>query len=602
MEKGREIVKLALERAPELPGVYQMFGSKGEILYIGKAKNIKNRLKNYVSNLLSTRILNLVSNISSIEYIIAESESEALLLEARLIRANQPKYNVLLKDDKSFPYIKVRLDHNSPQILKYRGKLTKGEEFFGPFASVSDVNKVLKFLHKTFKLRNCTDSYFSVRKRPCLQYEIGMCSGPCVKKISEIEYKRSFNQALEFLRGNSSRLQKELAEQMQKYSDEMDYEKAAETRDKIKNLSYIQMESGGHLSSLSNMDIIAVIKEAGIVGIVISFYRYGHYYGHKVTFSEESEADLEEILASFISGFYQSTPTPDEIIINIPLEDTMFLEDALYQIYGSKVRISIPSKPEKERLLERAISTAYDALSTRIKQQGIKTSILQQMKDLFQLPSIPNRIEIYDNSHISGNFAVGAFVVSTPNGFNKKEYRSYNVESKIGDDYAMLREVLMRRCKRLLEDMSKKPDLIIIDGGKGQLSTAIKVISEFGLDIPLVAVAKGPDRNSGNEIFFLGNGKEIILDKKDPLKKYIQVLRDEAHRFAITTHRNKREKNIRTSSLDNIDGIGKSRKLALLSHFGSIEAIKSASIEDLCKVTGVNKALAERILDGVGKN
>jgi excinuclease ABC subunit C len=600
MKAGNTVVKDVLLRVPELPGIYQMFDVNGDILYIGKAKNLKNRLKTYISSMLSTRIINLVEAIASIEYIVTSNEAEALLLEARLIKSHQPKYNILLKDDKSFPYIMVRSDHNIPQILKYRGKLSADNLFFGPFASIGDVNNALKFLHKTFKLRNCTDAYFNQRKRPCLQYEIGMCSAPCVGKISDKEYHQSFSEAIEFLSGNSTKLQASLAVQMNEYSENMNYERAAVIRDKIKNLSYIQMESSNYLSNLNNIDVIVAVANTDSICIAISFYRFGHYYGHKIIFPEKSMTSvdsIEELLSSFVSVFYQNKLPPDEVILSHKIYDMDILEDALSQIHGTKVKISVPIKSVKKTLIDKAIAIATEGLNNKIKHFGINRSILERMAQLFHLTEAPLRIEIYDNSHIMGSFAVGAFVVSTPSGFDKKEYRYYNVENKIGDDYAMLREVITRRCSKLLKDNTKTPDLMLIDGGKGQLSVVTKVMQGLSLDIPVVAIAKGPDRNSGREFFYLTSGEEMTLDRNDPLMKYLQILRDEAHRFAITTHRNKRTRAIMVSSLDHIKGVGKTRKRALLHHFGSVEAIRSATVEDICKVYGVSRELAKEILE-----
>ena len=594
MSEGCNILKSTLVSAPETPGIYQMFGEADEILYIGKAKNLKNRLQNYISNNLTTRIIHLVSNIKRVEYITTFNEADALLLESRLIKQHQPKYNVLLKDDKSFPYIKVRFDHEFPQIIKYRGKISKDGEYFGPFANVSEVNKVLTFLHKTFKLRNCTDNYFAGRKRPCLQYQIGRCSAPCVGKISATAYKEYVDEALEFLKGRNIQLQKNLAKQMEIASGEEDYEKAAIIRDKIRSLSYIQTESDNHIELLHNIDAIAAVEDAGIVCISVSFYRFGHFYGHKLFFVDG--ADTSEALSSFIGTFYQSMPIPEEIIISHDIEDKDVLLKALSQIHDAKITMTVPSKGAKKALLNKAKDTAQEGLYQKVKNDGVNYQLYKEIADIFYLPALPERIEIYDNSHIMGAAAVGAFVVATQKGFQKKEYRHYNVENKIGDDYAMLREVLMRRLTKLKNGEGAKPDLLLIDGGKGQLSTAMDVMAKLNIDVPVVCIAKGPERNAGREVFYLPSGEELTFDRNKPLMKYLQILRDEAHRFAITTHRKKRARAMGVSSLDDIADIGPAKKKALLGYFGSVEAIKAASVEEIAKVPGVSKSLATAVL------
>ena len=641
MSEGYNILKSVLVSAPEAPGIYQMFGVTGEILYVGKAKNLKNRLKNYISNNLTTRIIHLVTNIKKVEYITTSNEADALLLESRLIKQHQPKYNVLLKDDKSFPYIKARFDHEFPQLIKYRGKITKDAEYFGPFANIGEVNKVLTFLHKTFKLRNCSDSYFAGRKRPCLQYQIGRCSAPCVGKISVEGYKESVNEALEFLKGNNVQLQKNLAKQMEKASAQEDYEKAAVIRDKIKSLSYIQTEGDNHIALLHDIDVVAAVEEAGIVCVSVSFYRGGHFYGHKLVYADseegaslrggrhprickansgissyesdakssvahevlrspnplrESEDDATDAISSFLSTFYQSMPLPAEIIISHDIEDKDLITQALSQIHGTKTEITLPMKGLKKSLLTRAEASAREGLQQKVKNDGVNKQIYEEMAAAFHLPTSPERIEIYDNSHIMGTSAIGAFVVASQKGFQKKEYRYYNVENKIGDDYAMLREVLMRRLVKLKNGEGVRPDLLLIDGGKGQLSTAIDVMAKLNIDVPVVAIAKGPERNAGREVFYLPSGEEFTFDRNKPLMKYLQILRDEAHRFAIMTHRKKRARAMGVSSLDDIADIGPARKKALLGYFGSLEAIKAASVEEIAKVPGISKALAKEIL------
>lgn len=592
---GQQVLKKTLLSVPEVPGIYKMLGDNGEVLYVGKAKNLKNRLKNYLNKGLTTRIMTMVSLIRNIEYISTNTEADALLLESRLIKQHQPKYNVLLKDDRSFPYIKARFDHEFAQLIKYRGKITNNAKYFGPFANVSEVNRVLTFLHKTFKLRNCSDNYFNSRKRPCLQYQIGRCSAPCVGKITKEGYAASIKEAIQFLDGRSAELQKSLAKQMDDASKNEDYEQAAMIRDKIKGLSYIQGKASNHINLLYDIDVVVAIKEASLVAISITFYRGGHSYGHKIVFIDDGNGDIALAISSFISKFYQSMPIPKEIIINIVIEDKELLEEAFTQLHGTKIKIIDNAKAERKKLIEGAELVAIEALHNKAKLDGVNRQIYEEIAEVFGLNKVPERIEIYDNSHIMGTSAVGAFVVASPDGFHKKEYRHYNVENKIGDDYAMLREVINRRLTKCKNGDGASPDLMLIDGGKGQLSTVLDVMKRLDIEVPVVAIAKGPERNAGREVFFLASGKEITFDRNNPLMKYLQILRDEAHRFAITTHRKKRSKLIAVSSLDNIDDIGPARKKALLGHFGSMDAISEATPQEIAKVDGISLALAKRI-------
>jgi len=591
-------IKRIIEEAPETPGIYQMMDENGTILYIGKAKNIKKRLQNYIGNNLTTKTLLMLRQIKIIEYIKTSNESEALLLESRLIKKYQPKYNVLLKDDKSFPYIMVTKNQDFPQVMKHRGKITNSEnKFFGPFANIGAVNNSIKFLQKTFKLRNCTDSFFSNRTRPCLQYQIGRCSAPCVGKISKEIYSESVNQAIIFLSGESQKLQNDLADQMTIASNNMEYEKAAELRDKIQNLSHIQLGSDNIKEGIRDLDAIAVAEKYGIYCVSICFYRSSQFYGNKLYFPTGEKNNLSEVLSYVIGLFYQNTICPEEIMINTEIEDKDILEEALFQLHNKHTKIYIPVKGIKKSLIEAALSAAEEGLKIKIRTQNTNREILQEIAKLFHIPNIPERIEIYDNSHIMGSHAVGAMVVSTPEGFNKREYRTYNVENKSGDDYAMLKEVMTKRMKKIAENIGSIPDLIIIDGGKGQLSTAKAVMEKMGLILNMVAMSKGIDRNSGREIFHTIQGNEFTLDKNAPAMKYLQILRDEAHNFAISKHRKKRSKAIYFSSLDDIENIGIARKKALLNYFGGIEEIKAASVEELSKVHGISKSIAIKIYE-----
>jgi excinuclease ABC subunit C len=590
-------IKNIIQKAPETPGIYQMISSDNSILYIGKAKNIKKRLLNYIGNNLNTRTILMVRQISKIEYVITSNEAEALLLESRLIKKHQPKYNVLLKDDKSFPYIMLRQDHDFSQISKYRGKVSdnKFNKFFGPFANIGAVNNSLKFLQKTFKLRNCTDSYFSNRTRPCLQYQIGRCSAPCVGKISKEEYGESVKHAMAFLSGESQELQNELAYQMTIASNNMEYEKAAEIRNKIQNLSHIQLSNDRVKDGIIDLDAIAIAEKYGIYCVAICFYRGRQFYGNKLYFPIGEKNSLSEVLSYVIGLFYQNTICPKEIIVNIEIEDKEILEEALFQLHNIPTKIHVPMKSTKKSLINSALTAAEEGLKIKLKTQEANLEILNKIAKLFDITDTPQRIEIYDNSHIMGSHAVGAMVVSTPEGFSKKEYRSYNVENKTGDDYAMLREVMNRRMKKIISGEGPIPDLVIIDGGKGQLSTAVEVMKKLGLSLNIIAMSKGVDRNAGREMFHMISGKEFTLDKNDQTMKYLQLLRDEAHNFAISKHRKKRTKAIYFSSLDDIESIGAARKKALLNFFGGIDTIKSASIEDLMKVPGISKSVAEKL-------
>lgn len=593
-------IKELISGAPTDPGIYRMLGDDGNILYIGKAKNLKNRLKNYVGNNLSGKTLIMVRQIHSIEFVTTKNESEALILESRLIKKFQPKYNILLKDDKSFPYIIANMEHDYPQVTKYRGKM-RHENAFGPFANVGEVNNALKFLQKTFNLRNCTDNYFKARKRPCLQYQIGRCSAPCVDKISREEYRISMQEAIMFLSGDSKKLQNNLAKQMEQLSQDMEYEKAAQIRDKIKNLSYIQIQNEALGVGTLDLDSIAVMENCGIYIISICFYRKGQFYGEKTYYPEGEAKNLGEILSYFIGQFYESHKAPAEIIINSQIDDLELLQDAISQIQKRKVKILNPIKGVKKSLIIKSVEYAEKALEVRIKSQGANMAILKEIAKLFHLEDSPNRIEVFDNSHIMGSHPVGAMIVSNRNGFDKGEYRIYNVKNTIGDDYAMLAEVMERRLVKVKEGKGQSPDLMIIDGGKGQLSTVLKVMDRMRMDLNIVSMSKGKDRNAGKEIFHLRNGDEFTLDRNNSVMKYLQILRDEAHNFAITSHRKKRSKSIYHSSLDKIANIGSMRKKSLLNHFGSIENIKEASIEDLMKVKNISKDLATNIYQSLRK-
>ena len=583
----KEDIFLVLSEAPESPGVYKMISAQGKILYVGKAKNIQNRLAYYTASDLPTRIAKMVSLVSSVEYVITNSETEAILLEARLINTHKPKFNILLKDDKSFPRILLRTDHDFPQILKYRSKhLATNGKSFGPFASASQVDVTLEELHKIFKLRSCGDNYFAQRKRPCLQYQIKACSAPCVGKINKQEYQELVQQVDYFLSGKSHDLQKHLSHKMEEYSAALQYEKAAEVRDKIKALSYIQLKYGATDLTHDYTDIIALVRESDICAVLVAMYKHKNFYGYKTYFPSNTESMSDsEILQDFIGQFYSSVDIPGEIITNV--------KGAI-----NGINITNPTRGNKKDILENMAATAIEELQQQTKKSIKQSQIFAELKNIFKLPKEPERIEVYDNSHIMGQHAVGAMIVATPDGFDKKEYRTYNLErynTKGGDDYQMLREVLERRLAKMKVTGAVAPDLMIIDGGIGHMSTVRSVMDGLGIHIPFVCMSKGPDRNAGHEIFHIPNAPEFTINKDDPVMKFLQILRDEAHNHAIKTHRKKRSVAIKFSTLDGIEGIGRMRKKDLLSFFGSVEAIRNASVEEIAKISTIGQTLAQKI-------
>jgi excinuclease ABC subunit C len=502
----------------------------------------------------------------------------------------------LLKDDKSFAYIKLRQDHDFPQLVKYRGKDT-GNGFFGPFASVQQVDMTLVELQKIFKIRPCSDHYFATRLRPCLQYQIKRCYAPCVKKISKEEYRELVEQATAFLSGKNQQLQEELAKKMDSLSQNMRFEEAAEIRDRIKSLSYVQLKSGLTGSEIKNADIIAVAHSFGVACVQVFLYRAGQFCGNKAYFPIHTEnSDNAEIMSAFIGQYYQQHQPAEEIFISCSIDDQYAMEEALKKSNSTKVKILVPKRGIKLKLLTNAIENANSALNNYLKNSTKDLVILAEVKNLFSLTDDIERIEVYDNSHITGSHAVGAMIVATASGFNKKEYRIFTINGE-NDDYSMLKNVLTRRFIRLQKEPDKEPSLIIIDGGRGHLSTALEVMQQFGFEIPLVCMSKGVDRNAGREQFHLPGRESFTLDKNSKLMQYLQILRDEAHNFAINAHRRKRSKAIKISSLDDITGIGEIRKKALLNYFGSFKAITEASIEDLQKVPNISKQVATRIYE-----
>lgn len=596
---GRDLIKSKLENIPELPGVYMMYDIHNGLIYVGKAKNLKKRVANYLANDLITRTIKLISLVCHLECTVTNSEADALLLEAQLIKKYQPKFNILLKDDKSFPYIKLQMNHDFPILLKYRGRNLSDGKLFGPFSSVGQVNTTIAELQKIFKLRSCSDSYFSGRQRACLQYQIGRCSAPCVGKISKADYQELVDQLVAFLSGKTVELQSILAKTMDCLSAELKFEEAAKIRDRIRALSYTQLKSSP-LPQI-NMDVIAIATDAGYCCIQVFTYRGGQFYGNKsVVINSVDGVDISEVFSSFVMQYYQTRAYPSEIVINIKLYDLDITEDALSKLHGSSVKIRAPKTSSEKLLIDNAYSNAQLVLTEFIKNSAKNVSMLQEIQQLFGLdPSKSiSRIEVFDNSHIMGAFAVSGMVVATPSGFDKKEYRIFSITNSIGDDYDILRQVLKRRFLRIQKESSDKtPDLIIIDGGKGHLSVASEIMNQFKLSIPFVCMSKGPERNAGLEYFHMISQQSFTIDKHKPVMKYLQILRDEAHNFAIKHHRLKRSKNIKVSSLDSIQGIGAKRKKALLSYFGSFDDILNASVEELLKAKGISRVVAEKIIE-----
>jgi len=603
---GVEIIREALKGMPGLPGVYRMLDEAGEALYVGKARNLKNRVSNYGNPLgLTPRLQRMIEKTSRMEFTVTRTEAEALLMEANLIRSLQPRYNVLLRDDKSYPFILLADDHPYGQVVKHRGPQTRKGKYFGPFASAGDVNQSVALLQRAFLLRPCSDHVFAHRTRPCLQYQIKRCSAPCMKYISEEEYGGLMKQARDFLSGRSRDVQDQLAVEMQQASEAMEYEKAAALRDRIRALTQVQQEHGLSAAGLQEADLIALFRAGDRSCVQVFFFRGGQNFGNRAYFpvhaAEEEDAN---IVSTFIGQFYQARTPPRLLLVSHGLPEQALLEEALALNAPYKVEIQQPQRGDKMKLMEQGLLNAKQALERHLAERATQTQLLVALGEVLGLPSPPERIEVYDNSHISGTHAVGAMIVAGPEGFMKKYYRRYSIRSNEltpGDDYAMMREVFTRRFMRLgKEDPDRVknswPDLVLIDGGKGQLSIVESVLEELGIgDVNLLAIAKGPDRNAGREQFFLPGREPFSLPPHHPVLHYLQRLRDEAHRFAIGSHRIKRSNAIRQSELDQIPGIGATRKRALLLHFGSGKAVSNASLDELEKVPGISKAMAAQI-------
>jgi|TARA_S200000501_G_scaffold289368_1_gene274198 excinuclease ABC subunit C len=601
-ELGKEVIKKELTLIPKLPGVYRMLNSKNEILYVGKAKNLPNRLKSYVSeknHIIRTE--RMLSQTRKLEITTTSNESEALLLEANLIKKHKPKFNILLRDDKSFPFIFIGNKDQWSQIKRHRGKKTKEGFYFGPFASAGSANWTIKMIQKIFHLRVCDDTVFKNRERPCILYQIKRCSGPCVGYVSKEDYKQSVEDAIEFVSGKSRRIQKNLSNQMEQASNGLDFEKAVILRDRIKALNIIQSSQRINEANLVEADVVAGYKESGKTCIQVFFYRSKQNWGNQAFFPKhDPDEKLDEILNSFISQFYENKSVPSSIIVSEEIKEKVLIEKTLTIKEGKQINISVAKKGSKLKVINQAIKNAKDSLNRKLYESQNNRELFDSVAKKFNLETNINLIEVYDNSHIQGTNSVGALITYGDEGFIKKRYRKFNIKHKKNeqDDYGMMREVLSRRFKRAVQEKDNYltfPDLVLVDGGKGQYSVARESLNELGLhDIPLIAIAKGKFRNSGNETFF-HNGKEFKFSRNDPTLFFLQRIRDESHRFAISAHRAKRKRGISKSLLDQIEGIGSIRKRALLNHFGSARSVESASLDEIKSVEGVEEKVAKKI-------
>ncbi|OUI79434.1 excinuclease ABC subunit C [Commensalibacter intestini] len=598
--EGVPAIKKALETMPSVSGVYRMMNQTGDVLYVGKAKDLKKRVTSYTQlSRLSERIRRMVQQTASMEIITTYTEAEALLLEANLIKNFKPRYNILLRDDKTYPWLVMSKD-KWPRIDKHRGKVSKINEYWGPFASVWAVNQTVELLQKIFLLRTCTDTVFNSRTRPCLLYQIKRCAGPCDDRISPNEYARLVDQARSFLSGQTVAIQQDLAKEMEKAAAEMEYERAAVLRDRIRAFTYVQSSGVVNPASIRDADIIAIYQLSNSCCIQVFFVRGGRNNGNRAFFPTQIEGQSpEEIVSAFIGQFYENKPPPQQILLNISLSEVTLIEEALSLKADYKVALSVPQKGEKKAVIDHAVENAKGALERKLAETSTQQKLLEQVRDLFHLDQTPKRIETYDNSHIMGSHAYGVMVVAGPEGFNKSAYRKFSIKSSItpGDDFGMMREVFTRRfAKGKNTDPESWPDILLIDGGAGQFSAVNSILTELEIkDVKLICIAKGKDRNAGREWFFTKDQEPFQLPIQDPVLYYLQRLRDEAHRFAITTHRNSRSRAIPQSELDDIPGVGAGRKRLLLNHFGSSKAVKDASLSDIMAIPGINRALAEVI-------
>ncbi|TVR97864.1 MAG: excinuclease ABC subunit UvrC [Rhodospirillales bacterium] len=606
---GVAVVAAYVRGLPDTPGVYRMASASGDVLYVGKARNLKKRVATYVqAHRLGMRLKRMVAETVTMEFVTTHTEAEALLLEANLIKRLKPRYNILLRDDKSFPLILVTGDHPFPRVVKHRGARSRPGDYYGPFASAWSVNQTINVLQRAFLLRNCSDAVFAARTRPCLLYQIKRCSAPCVGRIGDAAYRELVEQARLFLKGESQVIQQELARRMDAASRDLAYEEAATYRDRIRALTAVQAHQGINLAGLGEADVVAAHTAGGQTCIQVFFFRAGQNYGNRPYFPNHgAEEGAEAVLAAFLGQFYADHPPPPLVLLSHRLPQQALVAEALSVTAGHRVQVVFPQRGEKLGLVTQAIANARDALSRRMAESASQRRLLEALGVTLGLEAAPQRIEVYDNSHVSGTEALGAMIVAGPDGLVPSAYRKWTIRGTEdgfvpGDDYAMMREVLTRRFSRALKENPERiegwPDLVLIDGGSGQLGVALKVFADLGIDgLPVAAIAKGPDRNAGRERIFRPDHPPLLLESGDPVLYFLQRLRDEAHRFVIGGHRLKRSKRLATSPLDEIPGIGSRRKKALLHHFGSVRAIAQAGRSDLEGVEGINRSLANKIYD-----
>ncbi|MGA9580680.1 MAG: excinuclease ABC subunit UvrC [Allosphingosinicella sp.] len=608
LEAGVAAIRKVVKTLPIRPGVYRMLDAKGEVLYVGKARALKNRVTSYTQVArLTKRLQRMVSQTRSMQIVTTNTESEALLLEAQLIKRYRPPYNVLLRDDKSFPFILLREDHPYPQIRKHRGARRHKGQYYGPFASAGSVTRTLNALQKLFLLRSCTDTFLATRKRPCLLYQIRRCSAPCVGRVTPEAYAELVQDSKDFLAGKSSQVQQKLAAAMNQAAEAMDYELAAVFRDRLRSLTFIQGSQAIAAEGLGDADIFALACKGGTMCVQAFFIRGGNNWGHRSFFpAHTADVPEAEVLAHFLMQFYEEVPPPRQVLLDREVPEAELLAEALSERSDRKVTLRVPRRGDHVRMIRQASRNAEEELDRHLAETSTQARTMRALTELFELSEPPERIEVYDNSHVMGTNAVGAMIVAGPEGFRKNQYRKFNIkrpETAPGDDFAMMREVLGRRFARLeKEDPDRSrgewPDLLLIDGGKGQLSAVVETLECAGIhDVPVVAISKGPDRNAGREVMHRPDGREITLPTNSPVLFYLQRLRDEAHRFAIGAHRTKRAKSMTASPLDEVPGIGPSRKRALLMHFGTAKAVRGAALEDLEKAPGISKTMARGIYD-----
>ena len=602
LEAGKLLVKSKIKNIPNSPGIYKFLDNKNKIIYIGKAKNLPKRLLNYASSSgLTIRIQRLIASIKDLEIITTTNESEALLLEANLIKKFKPRYNVLLKDDKTFPYIQIRMSDHWPQLTKFRGRHNDQDLYFGPFASAASANWTIKMLQKVFQIRVCDDHTFKNRSRPCMLYQIKRCSAPCTNEIEKENYIKSVEECIDFLNGKSRSIQKKFSKEMDMASKNLDFEKAAIYRDRIKSLTYIQSSQQINKNNFVDADVVVSYRSSNISCVVVFFYRSKQNWGNQCFFPKHDPEDKEsEVLDAFLAQFYENKIAPREIILNIKPKNLDILHKALERKNKKKIKFKIPKKKSELAIINMAIKNAKESLQRKIFDSDQNNNLLSLLGEKFNLDFVPSLIEVYDNSHTQGTNAIGSFVSFGKEGFLKNRYRKFDIKNKNikpGDDYGMMNEVIERRFSKLIKQVENDntPDLLVIDGGKGQYSVVRNKLDQLGFhQLSIIAIAKGKNRNDGNETFIYNN-KSIKLEKNSPLLFFMQRLRDEAHRFAIFTHRKKRKKSFTASLLDEIPGIGRSRKKSLLNHFGSAKTVEGASFEDLKKVEGISELIAKKI-------